>query len=117
MRQLPERLFLVLLFLLSLPVVNPCRGRDFGAGAQWQEQKKSAISASFLIAEIEEEVGEGEEDSQEHIITAISGSGLFGVQVLLCFRRIALPNNLSQDWLFFSGGGRWLLRLFCVWRI
>ena len=55
MRQLPERLFLVFLLLLSLPAFNPGNGIFAGNSFEWQEDRKNSRQPSLLMPEIEEE--------------------------------------------------------------
>lgn len=116
MRQLPERLFLVFLLLLSLPVFNPGNGIFAGNSYEWQEDRKNVHQTCLLIPEIEEEC-ESEEDEKEKFDSVGLGTCFSGFEFFHSFSHYStfsireIPNN------FEPAGGKTKLQLLCVWRI
>lgn len=116
MRQLPERLFLVLLLLLSLPVFNPVSGAFRAASFEWQEDRKGTFQLPLLIPEIEEECEEEKDEKEKSGIPL-----LFTEYLNITFRKEHSQDFHSAVWhgihVFAAAGGQKALRLNCVWRI
>jgi hypothetical protein len=116
MRQLPERLFLVFLLLLSLPVFNPGNGIFAGNSFEWQEDRKNSRQSCLLIPEIEEEC-ESEEDEKERFNSGCLRTCFSNFEFLHSFSRYSTFSIREIPYNFLPTGGKRKLQLLCVWRI
>jgi|GEM_PF-3750407 hypothetical protein len=116
MRQLPERLFLVFLLLLSLPVINPVSGAFASASFEWQEEKKNSSGIILLIPEIEGECEEEKEDKEESETSCFFRPLLYFSFSEARFRFFISACSCAKI-IFFAASSKETLRFNCIWKI
>jgi len=116
MRQLPERLFLVFLLLLSLPVFEAGSCRYTEGCFEWYNNQKSDDRIFLLFSDIEEECEEEKEKKKDAESSCFYLPRLnFSCNEIF---RVHLHNacrNKKYD--ISSASGKEILKKICLWRI